>query len=56
MSVRVSLRGMLRLSWVDTLRIDHNVGFLTERLICSNGNLHRKHSDIIDILFKSGEK
>ena len=33
MSVRVSLRGMLRLIRVDTLRRAHNVGFLAGRLI-----------------------
>ena len=32
MSVRVNLRGMLRLIRVDTLRRVHNVGFLAERL------------------------
>ena len=32
-SVRVSLRGMLRLIRVDTLRRVHNVDFLVERLI-----------------------
>ena len=32
-SIRVSLRGMLRLIRVDTLRRDHNVGFLAGRLI-----------------------
>ena len=32
-SFRVSLRGMLRLIRVDTLRIVHNVGFPVERLI-----------------------
>ena len=34
MFIRVSLRGMLSLTWVDTLRRDHNVGFLAGRLIC----------------------
>ena len=34
MSVRVSLRCMLRLISVDILRIVHNVGFLVGRLIC----------------------
>ena len=34
MSVRVSLRGILRLIRVDTLRRIHNVGFLVERFIC----------------------
>ena len=33
MSVQVSLRGMLRLTKVDTLRRVHIVGFLVERLI-----------------------
>ena len=34
MSVRlVSLRGLCRLIWDDTLRRVHNVGFLVERLI-----------------------
>ena len=33
-SIRVSLRGMLRLFRFDTLRRVHNVGFLVERLIC----------------------
>ena len=33
MSVRVSLRGMLRLIWVATLRTIHNVGFLVGQLI-----------------------
>ena len=33
MSARVSLRGMLRLIRVDTLRRFHNVGFLVKRLI-----------------------
>ena len=33
-SVRVSLRGMLRLIRVDTLRRVHNVGFLAGRLKC----------------------
>ena len=33
MFVRISLRGMLRLIRVDTLRTVHNVGFLLERLI-----------------------
>ena len=32
MSVRVSLRGMLKLNRVDTLRRVHNVGFLAGRL------------------------
>ena len=32
MYIRVSLRGMLRLIRVDTLRRVHNVGFLTRRL------------------------
>ena len=35
MSVRVSLRGMLRLIRVDTLRRVHNVDFLAERLMYS---------------------
>ena len=35
MYVRVSLRGMLRLIRVDTLRRVHNVGFLAGRLICN---------------------
>ena len=34
MSVRVSLRGLLRLIRVDTLRRVHTVGFLTGRLTC----------------------
>ena len=34
MSVRFSLRGMLRLIRVDTLRRVHSVGFLVGRLIC----------------------
>ena len=33
-SARISLRGMRRLIWVDTLRRSHNVGFLAERLNC----------------------
>ena len=33
---RISLRGMLRLIRVDTLRRVHNVGFLAGRLICLN--------------------
>ena len=33
MSARISLRGMRRLIWVDTLRRCHNVGFLAGRLI-----------------------
>ena len=33
MSVRVSLRGMLRLIRVDTLRRVHNVGFLVDWVI-----------------------
>ena len=32
-SARISLRGLRRLIWVDTLRRDHTVGFLVERLI-----------------------
>ena len=32
-SARISLRGVRRLIWVDTLRRAHNVGFLVERLI-----------------------
>ena len=32
-SVRISLRGLRRLIWVDTVRRAHNVGFLEERLI-----------------------
>ena len=32
MSIRVSLRGMLRLTRVDTLRRVHNVGFSAGRL------------------------
>ena len=32
MSIRVSLRGMLRLIRIDTLRRVHNVGFLEGRL------------------------
>ena len=32
MSARISLRGLRRLIWVDTLRRSHNVGFLAERL------------------------
>ena len=32
MSVRISLRGMLRLIWIDFLRKVQNVGFLVERL------------------------
>ena len=31
---RVSLRDMLRLIWIDTLRRVHNVGFLADRLNC----------------------
>ena len=38
MSVRVSLRGMLRLIRVDTLRSVYNVGFLAERLKCRSVN------------------
>ena len=34
MSVRVSLRGMLMLLRVDTLRRGYNVGFLARRLKC----------------------
>ena len=34
MSVRVSLRGMLRLIRIDTSRRVHNVGFLAGRLKC----------------------
>ena len=33
MSARIILRGMLRLIRVCTLRVFHNVGFLTERLL-----------------------
>ena len=33
MSIRVSLRVMLRLIWIDTLRRVHNVGFLEGWLI-----------------------
>ena len=36
MSIRVDLRGMLRLIRVDTLRRVHNVGFLTGRVIWEN--------------------
>ena len=32
-SARISLRGMRKLIWVDTLRRYHNVGFLAGRLI-----------------------
>ena len=34
MSARISLRGLRRLIWVDTLRSVHNGGFLVERLKC----------------------
>ena len=35
MSILVSLRSMLRLIRIDTLRRVHNVGFLVGRLICN---------------------
>ena len=35
MSVRVSLHGMLRLIRTDALRSVHTVGFLVERLKCT---------------------
>ena len=38
-SIRVSMRGMLRMIWVYTLRRDHNVGFLAGRLIYKPTNL-----------------
>ena len=31
---RISLHGLYRLIWIDTLRRIHNVGFLVRRLIC----------------------
>ena len=34
MSDRISLRGLRKLIWFDTLRRVHNVGFLVERLKC----------------------
>ena len=34
-SARISLRGLRRLIWDDTLRRGHNVGFLTGWLICT---------------------
>ena len=40
MSARVSLRGMLKLIRVDTLRRVHNVGILEERLICGTIYAH----------------
>ena len=33
-SAPISLRGLLRLIWVDTLRRVHNIGFLAERIKC----------------------
>ena len=36
-SARISLRGLRRLIWVDTLRRGHNVGFLAGRLTCTSG-------------------
>ena len=35
-SARISLRGLCRLIWVDTLRRDRYVGFLAGRLTCMN--------------------
>ena len=32
-SARISLRGLRRLIWVDSLNIVYNIGFLVERLI-----------------------
>ena len=43
MSARVSLRGMLKLIRVDTLRRVHNVGFLAERLIVFYKKLETYH-------------
>ena len=44
MSIRISLRGMLRLIWVDTLRRDHNVGFLEGQLILYFGVYYEKQA------------
>ena len=44
-SARMSLCGLRRLIWIDILRRDYNVGFLTERLIYRLENLSRhEHS------------
>ena len=40
-SVRVSLRCMLRLIRVDTLRRVHTVSFLADRLICKQTFVHQ---------------
>ena len=49
MSNRISLRGMLRLIWVDTLRRVHNVGFLVGRLKIIPTDPHMSKTRVIDI-------
>ena len=43
LSARISLRGLRRLIWVDTLRIVHNVVFFMERFIYLCRIFHKPH-------------